>query len=410
MELTEEQGNILSEVLIWYKSKYSNWVKIIGYAGTGKTTLMTQIADRIRWNKTLGRKGAGSIAFCAFTGKASFVLQNKLRENQTLSGADYVGTIHGLLYVPVFKIKGGKKIIIGWKLRDELPYDLIILDEGSMVTRELWNDLKLFGIPIIITGDNGQLGPIGDDFSLLDSADFKLTEIHRQALDNPIIQLTIGIRRTGQIPPGYYNNSVFKLNWNDPKCQSIYDGIDWIENGKDIIQLCGFNKSRVALNNIIRNKLDFKLDDPYPTERIICLKNNHKTGIKNGQLGSLVWVYNAGKELYDLTMQMDGFEGNYHSSLAIRSSFGKATYDDEMGLDFKKKYAKQLKHYDQEMIDIFDFGYATTVHKSQGSEWDKVVLFEQRNQYQNDQDYARWLYTAATRAKEKLFVIYNYWG
>ena len=79
-------------------------------------------------------------------------------------------------------------------------------------------------------------------------------------------------------------------------------------------------------------------------------------------------------------------------------------------IDFKRDYATQLKKYDQKDIDLFDFGYATTVHKSQGSEWKKVVLFEQRNQYQNDQDYARWLYTAATRAKEKLFIIYNYWG
>jgi len=410
MELSKEQEDILNEALIWYKSPYSGEIKIVGYAGTGKTTLITEISDRIRWNGELGRKGASSIAFCAYTGKAAFVLQNKLRMNNSLSGADYVGTIHGLLYVPQFQIKNGKKIIVGWKLRDELPYDLIIIDEGSMVTKEIWVDISKYGVPIIIGGDHGQLGPIGDKFSLLSNADFKLNEIHRQALDNPIIQLTIGIRKTGMIPPGVYNEGVFKLDWTDPNAQLVYNNIDWTENGKDIIQLCGFNKSRVSLNNKVRQKLDFKQEDPYPTERIICLKNNHKTGIKNGQLGSLVWVYNAGSDLYDLTMKMDGYDGNLHSSLAIRSSFGKATYTDEMEIDYKVKYAKQLKHYDQENIDLFDFGYCTTVHKSQGSEWDKVVLFEQRNQYQNDQDYARWLYTAATRAKEKLFIIYNYWG
>lgn len=409
MELSEEQDTILNEVLIWYKSGYSTSIKVVGYAGTGKTTLMTEISDRIRWNGELGRKGASSIAFCAYTGKAAFILQNKLRLNNSLSGADYVGTIHGLLYTPKYSIKNGKKIITGWQLRDELPYDFIILDEGSMVTREIWADLERYGIPILVSGDHGQLGPIGDNFALLKNADFCLHEIHRQALNNPIIQLTIGIRRTGVIPAGIYNEGVFKLNWNDPQARAVYDKINWMDDGKDIIQLCGFNKSRVALNKVVRDKFDFKLPDPYPSERIMCLKNNHKTGIKNGQLGSLVWVYNAGEELYDLTMQMDGYEGNLHSSLALRSSFGKADYSDEMSIDFKVQYEKQLKHYKQENIDLFDFGYATTVHKSQGSEWDKVVLFEQRNQYQSDQDYARWLYTAATRAKEKLAVFYNYW-
>jgi len=237
-----------------------------------------------------------------------------------------------------------------------------------------------------------------------------LKEIHRQALNNPIIQLTIDIRKKGYVEPGIYNEAVFKLDWNNLQTKQIYDKIDWAKEGKDIIQLCGFNKTRCTLNKKTRAKLGFTLDDPYPDERVICLKNNHDSGIKNGQLGSLVWIYPAGKKLYDLTMKMDGYGDDLHSSLAIRSSFGKDNYNDEMEIDFKRTYAKKMKEYDQKDIDIFDFGYATTVHKSQGSEWEKVVLFEQRNQYQTDQDYARWLYTAATRAKEKLFIIYNYWG
>lgn len=410
MKLTKEQKTVQSEVLDWYRNSVSNVIKVVGYAGTGKTTLMTSISSKIRRNRDLGRSGAQRIAFCAFTGKAAFVLENKLDENRAINAVDYVGTIHGLLYSPVYKRKNGKKIIAGWSLKPELEVDLIIVDEGSMVSKELWLDLQGYGIPIIVCGDHGQLPPVGSRFDLLKNADLQLKEIHRQALSNPIIQLTIDIRRYGYIVPGVYNEHVFKLDWNDLYTKQLYNKIDWSSEGKDIIQLCGFNKSRVNLNNIIRDKMKYKLKNPYPGERVICLKNNHSTGIKNGQLGTLVWVYNAGKELYDLTIQMDGYGDDLHSSLAIRSSFGKENYNDEMEIDFKRTYATEMKKYDQKDIDMFDFGYATTVHKSQGSEWKKIVLFEQRNQYQNDQDYARWLYTAATRAKEKLFIIYNYWG
>ena len=58
----------------------------------------------------------------------------------------------------------------------------------------------------------------------------------------------------------------------------------------------------------------------------------------------------------------------------------------------------------------FDFGYAMSVHKSQGAEWEKVILFEQRTQRWDDEYYARWLYTAVTRAKSKLFIISDFWA
>lgn len=410
MDLTKEQLVIHEELLYWYRHKTKTVVKVVGYAGTGKTTLMTEVARNIRRNKDLGRRGASRIAFCAFAGKAAFVLENKLEENGALTAVDYVGTIHGLLYTPYYKRKNGKKILAGWSKKDELDVDLIIVDEGSMVSKDLWEDLISYGILIIVTGDHGQLPPVGPKFDLLKNADFQLKEIQRQALDSPIIQLSIDIRRYGYIRDCIFNEHVFKLDWNNQNTKNLYDKIDWEKEDKNIIQLCGFNKTRVGLNNRIREKLGYTLPNPYPSERVMCLKNNHDSGIKNGQLGSLLWVYNAGDDLYDLTMRMDGFGDDLHSSLAIRSSFGKDNYNDEMEIDFKKTYAKELKSYDQKDIDMFDFGYATTVHKSQGSEWNKVVLFEQRNQYQDDTEYARWLYTAATRAKEKLFVIYNYWG
>ena len=61
-------------------------------------------------------------------------------------------------------------------------------------------------------------------------------------------------------------------------------------------------------------------------------------------------------------------------------------------------------------VDHFDYGYASSVHKAQGSEWERVVVFEQRTKHWDDNMYARWLYTAITRSMQKLFVISDYWG
>ena len=65
------------------------------------------------------------------------------------------------------------------------------------------------------------------------------------------------------------------------------------------------------------------------------------------------------------------------------------------------------KSYKTQGLDLFDFGYALTVHKSQGSQAKKVILFEERNKHQSDDDFRRWLYTAVTRAEEKLIIFGN---
>lgn len=413
IKLSDEQRFIEKEILDWYRSpsRRNTVVKFAGYAGTGKTTVLSHISKKIRVNSNdMGTRGAHKIAFCAFTGKASVVLENKLEETGALRSYDYIGTIHGLLYFPETIIKNGRKVIVGWNKKKDLDCDLIVVDEGSMVTGDLWKDLLSYRVPIIVCGDHGQLPPVGSKFNLLLDPDYILKEIHRQALENPIVKLTLDIRRKGYIDPGVHGPNVFKLDWNNhPACQKTFNKIDWVQAVKNTIILCGFNKTRVNLNKVVRGKLDYKLEEPYPGERVICLQNNHETGVKNGQLGTAVWFYPERKRLYDLTVEMDGFEGDLYQCLCYQDAFGKPTYDQFMDFDYKT-YMPILREKKIQRIDLFDFGYAITVHKSQGSEWDRVILFEQRNQYQSDQEYARWLYTAATRAKEKLFVIYNYWG
>ncbi|MCK5605185.1 ATP-binding domain-containing protein, partial [Candidatus Pacearchaeota archaeon] len=339
-------------------------------------------------------------------GKASSVLQSKLKSFNIEYPNDYVGTIHGLIYRPkTVEDENGVQKIVGWERHSEITQHIIIIDEASMVNQEIFKDLSFYRRPIIAVGDHGQLPPIGDSFGLVHTPVFILKTIHRQALKSPIIGLSVNIRRTGWIKPGAYSQEVFKLDWNSDICQKMFNKIQW---NKDLIALCGFNQTRANLNNMVRDQLKFKLKEPYTGERVICLKNNHDTKIMNGQLGTVNWLTHKTGKVYEMTIDMDGSH-EYYCNLVSNYCFGRVTYDDSYNQTSKKRHSALLRRSGYDSVDAFDFGYAISVHRSQGSEWDKVVLFEQRSSHWDDQYYARWLYTAVTRAREKLFVIYNYW-
>lgn len=381
--------------------------KIAGHAGTGKTYLIGELAKELRSECCRNL----SIAFCAYTGKAAAVLKSRLNDVDAISGYDTIGTIHSLMYYPKYTInKDGKKIISGWKLKSEIDCDVIIIDEASMVNKKIFNDLMRYHKPIIAVGDHGQLPPIGDEFSLLENPDYLLKTIHRQAKDNPIINLSRSVRHNGFIKPGIYSSAngskVFKLSWNDPRTKKLFHDIQWDNN---YVILCAFNQTRVDLNNKIRKRLKNTLPEPYPNERIICLKNNHETKVMNGQLGTLVWFKYAAPKVYDMTIKLDGYQ-EFYNNLVHDCCFGQVSYDDAYDTITQKKTKSLIKRTGFTSVDLFDFGYAISVHRSQGSEWDNVVLFEQRTKHWDNTFYRKWLYTAITRAKKNLFVIYDYWG
>ena len=415
MNLTKEQQNTVDAILQKLRSSgYGNVSSLYrdpfvltvgGYAGTGKTTLLCELRKEI-YNKFPKL----SVAFVTFTGKASSVLQSKLSKSKFDN--DYVGTIHGLIYTAKTRYDTKLKsfVIVGWKLKDEdeVWHDIIIIDEASMVSKELWDDLSKFNKPIIGVGDHGQLPPIGDQFNLLSKTDFKLTEIHRQALNSPIIALSKLVREQGYIPHNkFFSKEVFKLSWNSPQCKQIWDNNVVFDD--DLIVLCGFNTTRCYLNDRIREKLSYsKKKIPYPGERIVCLANNHTSKIMNGQIGTLQWVMPEDHGLYRMTIDMGNSQ--YVECMVSNKCFGEVTYTMYDGTKLMKKQQAYAAKKGLSRVDFFDYGYAMSVHKSQGSEWKKVIVFEQRSRHWDDQMYARWLYTAITRASEKLFIISDYYG
>jgi len=387
LKLTEEQKQLLRKVWLWFVNQKSAYLSFGGYAGTGKTTMLAFLRKALKERYPKLR-----IAFCAYTGKASRVLAQTLKKHQAQHKKDSVSTIHSLIYEPQ---RNKKQQIIYWKKKKEIKKDLIIVDEASMLNRSIWQDLLSFKTPILAVGDHGQLPPIHGEFNLMKNPHLKLERIHRQAEDNPIIQLSKRIRQGKKIPFGNFG-TVTKLRKQDYSTRETAEKI--LENFSDnLMVLVGFNKSRVQLNKNIRELNNFYDPEPQKEDRIICLKNNFKKGIYNGMLGRISKIKQyqdkQGKDLwYKIEAEME--DGNFYSGKILKQQFNSLNKIDRV---------KGLKY--KQMGDLFDFGYCLTVHKAQGSQAEKVLLFEQRFPKMDDQEWRRWLYTAVTRAQKELVII-----
>ena len=354
-----------------------------GYAGTGKTTLIGHIRQMLSsQNSTL------RVAFASYTGKAVRVLRSKLNEHKALRPKDTVGTIHSLIYSPIVN---EKEEIVGWKRKDKVDCNLIIIDEASMVDGVIWNDLLTYGVPIIAVGDHGQLPPIQEGFNLMSSPMFRLERIHRQAETNPIIGLSIQAREHGFIRPGHYSDHVVKYDLNESDSHEIMQELLASSDSRVLI-LCGYNNTRIKLNQHIRQMRGYHSPAPAVGDRLICLRNNHKKNIYNGMTGELTALEPRDNDWLYAQISMDEENQLYKGTISARQ-FGMKT-----GLNFTENRKAVMQG------DLFDFGYALTVHKAQGSQAKKVILFEERFPKMTDEQWRRWLYTAVTRAEEELYI------
>jgi exodeoxyribonuclease-5 len=385
MELSNDQSKALKSILKWFELKDKPFITLGGYAGTGKTTLISIL------RKELNEKYPElSVAFCSYTGKATRVLRSKILESSSMYPQDEIGTIHSLIYSPLLN---DKEEIVGWELRKEVKADLIIVDEASMIDQSIWQDLVRFQIPIIAVGDHGQLPPIKGNFNLIENPELKLEEIHRQAKDNPIIQISIMARESGEIPHGDYGYNVMKLQRGTDNSQEIIGEL--LTNYKDdTLVLCGYNTTRIKLNKFIRQNLGFESPLPEVKDRVICLRNNHAKEIFNGMLGRIKSISKEEEDnFYTAKVAMDGEDSIYKGLIAVEQ------FNNSETLNFTDK----RKSFDN--IDLFDFGYALTVHKAQGSQSRRVIVFQERFQKMDDLNWKRWLYTAVTRAESELFIV-----
>jgi exodeoxyribonuclease-5 len=349
--LSKEQKNVVTNIIKTIPNQQIT--KLSGFAGTGKTTIVKFLSDFFP-----------NFAVCSYTGKAVSVLKKK--------GILEPSTIHSLIYKPEVDAFGN--IILDsngdptFVLAPSLQCSGILVDEGSMISEEIYNDLKSFNLPIIFTGDSGQLPPIGDDINLMKNPDFTLETIHRNA--GEIAYFAEYIRK-GYRPSSFNGSSKVKFI-------SKSDADNYLLEVDQVI--CAYNRTRVEINNRIRELKGIKSIKPVEKEKIICLRNNKKLFIFNGLQGIIKKLYLKPKN----KMRFSPEEFPDVDLFFDPSQFGKEKYD----FGFSK-----------DEPNPFDFAYCLTTHKCQGSEFDKVMVFEQRCDLW---EHKRWTYTAASRAKEKL--------
>lgn len=398
MQFSPQQDKALLAVNEWLKDPDSQLFRLFGYAGTGKTTLAKHLAQGV----------TGGVLFAAFTGKAAHVLQTK--------GCEGASTIHSLIYRPVDK---SRKILeeleaklAELKARDPDEQDLdeearllqalkaerenlrrpffhlnlespvreaalVVVDECSMVDTAMAHDLLSFGTKVLVLGDPAQLPPVaGGGYFTEHAPDFMLTEIHRQAADNPIIAMATKIRGARMPTYGQYGDSCVVSSF-DMQMALAADQI-----------LVGKNVTRKKLNARIRTQLGRSSAEPEPGDRIVCLQNNHQEGLLNGALWEVQGVTKH-KVSPDI------------ASLHIKSEDTGANVEVDAFLHYFR--GQEPAFHQRGYADHFDYGYALTCHKSQGSQWGSVLVLDESDAFRENK--WRWLYTAVTRAADKVSVV-----
>ncbi|MDP6882997.1 MAG: ATP-binding domain-containing protein, partial [Rhodospirillales bacterium] len=267
--------------------------------------------------------------------------------------------------------------------------DLIVLDEVSMVGEEMASDLLAFGKPVLVLGDPGQLPPIKGAGAFTDvEPDVMLTEVHRQAGDSAIIRLATMARQGQPIPQGQHDDHVWKMSRRDVSPAQMLMG------GQVI---CGMNATRRQLNNAMRQAAGFT--DTYPSgrdEKLICLKNRHDLGLINGMFIDLTVIRDEGPLALSAAVKTeDGV------SIPGRVKIYKGHYDDHVAFDRERS---RRDWRDVRGLVESDWGYAITCHKSQGSQWQNVLVYDD-GLGRTPEERARWLYTAITRAEQGLVIL-----
>ena len=410
IQLTDAQWAAVKAIVDWYRTPERQRKPVFylaGFAGAGKSTIFKVALEEIQ------RYGCKSYAIATFTGKAASVLRKK--------GNETAQTIHSLIYIPEgdadeaevptegFAPAGG---LFGGeppaprakRAHDDLQFalnlmgpasqvDLIALDECSMVDDVMGQDVLAFGKPVLVMGDPGQLPPVKQDglgFFTRGTPDVMLTEVHRQALESPILRLAT-LARSGEAIPWVDLGAARVLKLNRANEHLVLR--------PDTQVICGVHRVRKEVTRRIRHARGFA-GEPMAGETIICGKNNRDRKLFNGLQGVLTSAPEPYQrvdgddsimsELVDLEVHMD----DHANPLACTAH--PWMFADDRGLEVEQPRMKRG-------IEWFGFGYVLTCHKSQGSEWDDVTVVDDSGSF-NDQRH-RWLYTAITRAADRLTIL-----
>lgn len=400
MQLTRKQEEGLKIALDRWTAG-EKYTAIAGYAGTGKSTLVKYIVAAMHLPEN-------KIKYIAYTGKAANVLKNKGNKNAI--------TAHKLLYYSE-RQKDGKFRYRPRPHLEDWPY-VVIVDEVSMLPKKLWDLLCTHDVYIIACGDPEQLPPIQDgkeevDNHVLDNPHIFLDEVMRQAQESEIIRLSMWVREGRDINSfPYENNEVMHLRRSDINI----DHLQWADQ-----ILCATNRTKSIFNNMMRDALGFS-GPPQIGDKVINTHNNwdiHSTNgnpFTNGVIGyiqddlefvnSSIPPYVRGYKSFDIPLGVCSISGDEEGEVfqLIDWDLNKITTGKPSltGAEEYKLYKANQRYLIPNQID---YGYAITVWKAQGSEWNKVLLCSESNWPRGQVERRKFLYTGITRAVNKLVVV-----
>jgi exodeoxyribonuclease-5 len=393
MELTQKQQEGLDLAIERFKSG-ERYTIISGYAGTGKSTLVKFIVAGLP-----GINPEEDVVYTSFTGKATQVLSKKGNRNTS--------TLHKLLFES-FPRPDGTFIR---RPVTHIPYKVVVVDEISMAPKSLISRLMDYHVYVIGLGDPFQLPPVekDEDNHLLDNPHVFLDEIMRQAAESEIIQLTMKIRNGEPIP--YMKGKEVQVI----KKEELNTGmLFWADQ-----VLVATNAMRTKINDEMRQILG-RGDKPEDGDKVICCRNYWDIeapggfSLINGTIGTInnsfttfhqipAYMF-ADRKPKKIDVLMAEFVGDCNESYGVLGMDNKLILEGVKALDWKSEYRLGKSRY-QNIIPLeFTYAYAITAHKSQGSEWNKVLVIEEKFPFDKE-EHARWLYTACTRASEKLVLV-----
>lgn len=399
--LNSDQKVADKKISDWFFKGTKQVFVLTGYAGTGKTALLKHTVI-----ETLKLDDTYSAAFVTPTGKAATVL---------IKNGVSACTLHRLIYQSQTVMQevevNGKKLKVEkliFKRRESIDkaIKLIIIDEASMVSDDVLSDILNFGVKVLLCGDDAQLPPVEGFNSFLKQPDHTLTQIVRQQQDNPIIKLATMARENKPIPFGSFSGKayvVYGRKFYGETRQGLLTRCDQI--------VCGLNRTRSKLNDEVRKIKGFE-GLPQDGEKLICTFNNWEQFIDgemrfnlvNGIIGTAIEpFYNAGEYMGFMQFKPDFLDETCPDALPFDTGIF------ESG-EYRYKHGDSFAKFDENgeptgvfSLNRFEFGYCISCHKAQGSEFNNVVVFDESYAFKEDKN--RWLYTAVTRAKEKLVLV-----
>lgn len=418
MKWSPQQDAALKAVAAWLADPSAPQVfRLFGFAGSGKSTLAKHFAEGV----------SGLVLFGAYTGKAAYVMRQM--------GCVDASTMHSLIYHTKEKGRAHLKEMeqnlaeLRMELLSELSHEdredpavvqaqvenhrrvldirrmianerealsqpmfalnldspvqnakLLIIDEVSMIDGKMGEDTLSFGTKVLVLGDPAQLPPVfGSGFFTEGiTPDIMLTDIHRQARDNPIIAMATQVRNEEALKIGSYGDSLV--------IEKVHIDETYAQRADQM--LVGRNKTRHASNRRMRQLLGRTELLPVAQDKLVCLRNNHDKGLLNGAIWHVDDIGQISDERIYMTLNPD-IDGDQLEVEAHTHHF--------LGSE------ETLPWWERKEAEEFDFGYALTVHKAQGSQWDDVLLFDESYCFRKDK--WRWLYTGITRAAERVVVV-----